>query len=35
MMRKDGKEHLLERKAILPSVSPKTVKNVWKKEFIG
>jgi len=34
MMRKDGKEHLLERKAILPSVSPKTVKNVWKKEFI-
>ena len=34
MMRKDGEDHLIERKAILPSVSPKTVKNIWKDEFI-
>ena len=34
MMRKDGESHQLERKAILPSISPKTVKNIWKKDFI-
>ena len=34
MMRKDGESHQLERKAILPSISPKTVKNIWKKHFI-
>ena len=34
MMRKDGEKHLREKKAILPSVSPKTVKNIWKNEFI-
>jgi len=33
MMRKDGSLHQAERKAIFPAVSPKTVKNVWKKEF--
>ena len=33
-MRKDGEEHLREKKVILPSVSPKTVKNIWKNEFI-
>ena len=33
MMRKDGNEHLAERKAIFPTVSPKTVQNVWKKAF--
>ncbi len=33
MMRKDGQEHLKERKAIFPSISPKTVKNIWKKKF--
>ena len=33
MMRKDGVEHINERKAIFPSISPKTVKNIWKKKF--
>ena len=34
MMRKDGESHQIERKAILPSISPKTVKNIWKEQFI-
>ena len=29
MMRKDGPDHMAERKTIFPAVSPKTVKNVW------
>ncbi|MEO1687345.1 MAG: cytochrome P450, partial [Pseudomonadota bacterium] len=33
MMRKDGEGHQAERKAIFPSVSPKTVKQVWKARF--
>ena len=33
LMRKDGEAHMSERKAIFPTVSPKTVKNVWKAEF--
>lgn len=33
MMRKDGAAHMAERKAIFPTVSPKTVKTVWKAEF--
>ncbi|MEM7016980.1 MAG: cytochrome P450, partial [Pseudomonadota bacterium] len=33
LMRKDGKAHLNERKAILPSMSPKTVSNVWRAAF--
>jgi cytochrome P450 len=33
MMRKDGPAHQLERKAIFPTVSPKTVKNVWRACF--
>ncbi len=33
MMRKDGEDHLSERKMIFPSVSPKTVKTVWTKGF--
>ena len=33
MMRKDGAEHLAARKAIFPTVSPKTVQNVWRKAF--
>jgi cytochrome P450 len=33
MMRKDGPDHMAERKSIFPAVSPKTVKNVWKTEF--
>ena len=35
MMRKDGPDHMAERKTIFPAVSPKTVKNVWKMEFEG
>ncbi len=33
MMRKDGAAHLAERKAILPTISPKTVKAVWRDKF--
>lgn len=33
MMRKDGEAHMSERKAIFPTVSPKTVKNVWLEQF--
>ena len=33
LMRKDGQDHIAERKAIFPSVSPKTVKNVWTEQF--
>lgn len=34
MMRKDGDAHMAERKAIFPTVSPKTVKNTWKAQFV-
>ncbi len=33
MMRKDGKSHLNERKAIFPSISPKTTMAIWHKKF--
>ncbi|MGI9478340.1 MAG: cytochrome P450 [Hyphomicrobiaceae bacterium] len=33
LMRKDGDAHMAERHAIFPSVSPKTVKNVWRAQF--
>lgn len=33
MMRKDGAAHMAERKAIFPTVSPKTVKSVWSEQF--
>lgn len=33
MMRKDGEAHLLERRQALPSLSPQTAKQVWKKQF--
>jgi hypothetical protein len=33
MMRKDGEEHLSERKVIFPAVSPKTVKTHWTAQF--
>jgi hypothetical protein len=33
MMRKDGTAHQAERRAIFPSVSPKTVKNHWLAQF--
>lgn len=35
MMRKDGDAHMSERRAIFPSVSPKTVRDVWKQAFEG
>jgi len=33
MMRKDGDAHMAERKALFPTVSPKTVKTHWKPLF--
>ena len=33
MMRKDGDEHMAERRMIFPTVSPKTVKAIWKLAF--
>lgn len=33
MMRKDGAEHMAERKMIFPTVSPRTVRDVWKAQF--
>ena len=33
LMRKDGAPHMAERKAIFPTVSPRTAKNVWRQEF--
>lgn len=33
MMRKDGDAHMAERKAIFPSVSPRTVKAHWSRAF--
>ena len=33
MMRKDGDEHNVERRQIFPSLSPRTVMQVWRTEF--
>ncbi|MCA8930413.1 MAG: cytochrome P450, partial [Alphaproteobacteria bacterium] len=33
MMRKDGDEHMAERHAIFPTVSPKTVRDSWTAAF--
>jgi len=33
MMRKDGEAHRIERNAIFPTVSPKTVRDTWKAQF--
>jgi cytochrome P450 len=33
MMRKDGADHIAERRAIFPTVSPKTVKTIWLSQF--
>src|SRR3954468_4852048 len=33
MMRKDGDAHMAERKAIFPTISPKTVKQHWTTQF--
>jgi cytochrome P450 len=33
LMRKDGEAHMRERKAVYPSMSQKTVRNVWLEQF--
>ncbi len=33
MMRRDGDGHMSERRAIFPTVSPRTVKDVWRARF--
>ncbi|TMV03783.1 cytochrome P450 [Ruegeria sediminis] len=33
MMRKDGDAHMADRKAIFPTISPKTVQQVWTAQF--
>ena len=33
LMRKDGEDHMAERKVIFPSVSPRTVKTHWTAQF--
>ncbi len=33
MMRKDGEAHMAERRAIFPTVSPRTVRGHWKARF--
>ena len=33
MMRKDGEEHMNERRALFPALSPRTVKDHWKPIF--
>jgi cytochrome P450 len=33
MMRKDGEAHMVERRAIFPSVSPRAVKEHWSAQF--
>lgn len=33
MMRKDGDAHRDERRVIFPTISPKTIKNVWLEQF--
>ncbi|MFC3613718.1 cytochrome P450 [Lutimaribacter marinistellae] len=33
LMRKDGVDHAAERRAIFPTVSPRTVKEVWTEQF--
>jgi len=33
MMRKDGEAHRVERAGIFPTVSPRTVRDVWKAQF--
>jgi cytochrome P450 len=33
MMRKDGDAHMSERSAMFPSVSPRTVRDTWRRQF--
>lgn len=35
MMRKDGADHQAERRAVFPTVSPKTVRDVWTAQFMA
>src|SRR5436853_662409 len=35
MMRKDGDAHMAERAAMFPSVSPRTVRATWLRQFQG
>jgi cytochrome P450 len=35
LMRKDGEPHQVERKAIFPAISPRTVRDVWLAQFAG
>lgn len=35
MMRKDGEDHMSERRAVFPAISPKTVKHTWTAQFQG
>lgn len=34
MMRKDGDAHQTERRATFPALSPRTVRDVWKEQFV-
>src|SRR3954454_3002169 len=33
MMRKDGEAHMAERAAMFPAVSPRTVRDTWRRQF--
>src|SRR5947209_1224215 len=33
MMRKDGEAHSSERAAMFPAVSPRTVREIWRRQF--
>src|SRR5881628_3023159 len=33
MMRKDGEAHMAERAAMFPAVSPRTVRDIWSRQF--
>src|ERR1700716_908589 len=35
MMRKDGDAHMSERAAMFPAVSPRTVRDTWRRQFQG
>jgi cytochrome P450 len=35
MMRKDGDAHMSERAAMFPAVSPRTVRDIWRRQFEG
>src|ERR1700744_598226 len=35
MMRKDGEAHMSERQAMFPAVSPRVVRDTWRRQFQG